>query len=60
MIYKRIAGLRFYPKSSMLYINGFVSASSTKKWKDFLKFQFFFELLAENRKIFKQIAMWEY
>ena len=28
-IFRRIAGLCFYPKSFMLYINGFVSTSST-------------------------------
>ena len=30
-IFKRIAGLSFYPKYFMLCINGFVSTSSTKK-----------------------------
>ena len=34
-VFKRIAGLSFYPKSLMLYINEFVSTSSTKKWKAF-------------------------
>ena len=38
-ILKRMAGLCFYPKSSILYINGFVSTSSTNKWKAFFKFQ---------------------
>ena len=41
-IFKRIAGLRFYPKSLMSYINEFVSMSSRNKWKAFFKFQFFF------------------
>ena len=52
-IFKRIAGLCFYPKYLMLYINEFVSTSSTKN-------EFVFELMAENHKIFKRIATREY
>ena len=36
--FKQIAGLHFYPKSLMLYINGFVLTSSTNKWKAFFQF----------------------
>ena len=36
-IFKRIAGLCFYLKSSMLYINGFVLTISTNKWKAFFQ-----------------------
>ena len=43
----------FYPKSLILYINGFVSTSSTNKRKAF--FKLVFELMAENRKILKRI-----
>ena len=50
---QRKAGLRFYPKSLMLlYINGFVSTSSTNKWKSFF-FEFWirfclFELITKK------------
>ena len=59
-VLKRIAGYHFYPKCLMLCINGFVSTSSTKYWNLFSNFEFVFELLAENRKIFKRITRREY
>ena len=49
---------RFYPKSFMLYINGFVYASSTKLFLS--NFKLVFELLAKNQKKFKQMARREY
>ena len=56
-----ITELCFYPKSLMLYINGLVSQSSTNWLKAFFSnFNLIFELLADNRKIFKQIASHEY
>ena len=58
-IFKLIAGLRFYLKYLMLSINGFVSTSSINEWKVYSNFKFVFELVAENRKIFKQIARLE-
>ena len=58
-IFKRIAGLRFYPKSLMLYINGFASTGSTKYWKAFFNFskiQIRFRFIGQKqKKIFKQI-----
>ena len=48
-VFKRIAGLRVYSKSLMLYINRFVSTSSTNQLKFFFsKFKFVFELMAEK------------
>ena len=47
--FKRIAGIRFYPKSLLLYINEFVSTSTSNKWKAF--FKFVFKILTENRTI---------
>ena len=55
-ISKRIAGLRFYPKFFMLFINGFVSTSSTNQWFFFFSnFELVFDFLAVNRNIFKWI-----
>ena len=51
-IFKRIAGLRFYPKYLMLYINGFVSTSSTNLWKAFFNFRIF----GRKPKIFQMIS----
>ena len=42
-IFKRMALLCFYVKSFMLYINGFVSMSST------IHFKLFFKILSENQ-----------
>ena len=44
----------------MLYINWFVSTSSSNLWKVFFYFEFVFKFLAENLKNFKQIARLEY
>ena len=55
-IFKRIAGLIFYPESFMLYVNGFVSPSSTNNWKTFSNLKF----LPENRIVFKRIERREY
>ena len=41
-IFKRIAGLCFYPKSLMLYINGFVSTSSFQISESFFELNTFF------------------
>ena len=43
-IVKRIERLCFYPNCLMLYVNGFVSTSSTNE-----NIKFIFELMAENR-----------
>ena len=56
-IFKQISGFSFYPKCLMLYINGFVSVSSTKKWKAFFfKFRIRFRNFANNRKIFRNFG----
>ena len=56
-IFKRIAGLHFYPESLMLYINGFDLQASTNKRKDFFRnFEFVLEFFAETQKIFNRIA----
>ena len=48
-IFKRIAGLCFYLKSLMLYINGFVLTSSGKRWKVFFfKFRIRFRIIGRN------------
>ena len=49
-IFKRIAELCFYPKSLMLYINGFVSRSSIILWKAFFKFQISFRIIGRKPK----------
>ena len=52
-MFKRIAEPHFYPKSLMLYINGFVSTSSEKNWKVFVfKFQFRLRICGPKPKIF--------
>ena len=43
-IFKRITGLSFYLKSSMLHIDGIVPTSSTKKWEPFFKLQIRFRI----------------
>ena len=59
-IFKRIAALRFYHKSLMLCMNGFVSTSFTKKWNPFLKFRIRFWIFDRRPKnthtVFKGIA----
>ena len=51
----------YWSYCNVLCINGFVSTSSTNKWKVFFfNFGFVFELLAEKWKIFKRIARHEY
>ena len=51
-IFKRIVWLHYYPKSLMLYINGFVSTSSTELMESFFQISYLFvsKILAENRK----------
>ena len=49
-IFKRVDGLGFYFKFLMLFINGFVSTSSTNKWKAFLKFQIRFPIIDRKPK----------
>ena len=49
-IFKRIAGLCFYPKSLVLYINGFVSTISTKYLKAFFKFGISFRIIGRKPK----------
>ena len=48
---KRIADLSFYRKSSMLYINGIVSTSSTNKWESSFKLQIRFRIDGREPKI---------
>ena len=38
----------------MLYINGFVSTSSTKKWKAFSKFRIYFRIFDRKPKHFQR------
>ena len=47
-IFKRIARREYWSKCIVLYINGFVSTSSTNCWKLFSNFEFVFELLAKT------------
>ena len=49
-----IAGLCFYPKCFMFYINGFISTSSTNLWKVFFfKFQIRFWIFGQKTKNFQ-------
>ena len=59
-IFKLISGFRFHPKCLMLYINGFVSMSSTNKWKAFFKFLISFPIIDWKPKKIKRIGRREY
>ena len=56
-IFKRIAGICFYPKSLMLCINGFVSTSSKKQMTSFFQISIFFFFVIQNSKIIKIILL---
>ena len=52
--------LFFYVKCLILYINGFVTTSSTNKWKAFFKFYIRFQIFGRKPSFFKRIALHEY